>query len=215
MKLLLSLVICSLIALVRGQTGRKSGPAWTEWEDIPVRDAWFPIKPVDGYLFSLQTDIRGIRQGIRFFMRDDDPKSEDQYININIPINSEGLLLVGVPHCIVEKNIPFTNRVPGSNKMAWYFVKTATKFEVWCQGKMYHRQRFSDAPDADKCLTQMSSNITHVKFRPTIYENSKKIRYPTVAVLGPPGEAGRPGEVGERGQTGDKREPGENGSSGI
>ena len=61
----------------------------------------------------------------------------------------------------------------------------------------------------------MSSNITHVKFRPTIFENSKKIRYPTVAVLEPPGEAGEPGEVGERGQTGDKGEPGENGSSGI
>ena len=48
----------------------------------------------------------------------------------------DGLLLVAIPGCTVERNIPFRNIIPGSTTMDWYFVKTASKFEVWCQGKM-------------------------------------------------------------------------------
>ena len=48
----------------------------------------------------------------------------------------DGSLLVAIAGCTVERNIPFRNMIPGSTTMDWYFVKTASKFEVWCQGKM-------------------------------------------------------------------------------
>ena len=62
-----------------------SQTGWTEWKEITIRDDWMEITPLDGYLFSVQTDIAlDYGTGIRFYVNTD-PLT---IININIPENS-------------------------------------------------------------------------------------------------------------------------------
>ena len=43
-----------------------SHTGWTEWQEITIRDDWMEITPLDGYLFSVQTDIVAITTSISF-----------------------------------------------------------------------------------------------------------------------------------------------------
>ena len=49
---------------------------------------------------------------------------------------------------------------------------------AWHHPLQYHRQEFADASDPDKCNSQMSGDMTIVKFRSHLYDSTKKIRHP-------------------------------------
>ncbi|KAL5267301.1 hypothetical protein ACHWQZ_G004369 [Mnemiopsis leidyi] len=152
-------------------------PEWTEWKEITDSDRdpnWMPVFPHNEILFSVETNIVGYKQGIRFYVRSSVDDVTGTLVNINIPENSEGSLLAAISGCSTENGIVFSNLIPEFTTMDWYFVKTAEKFEVWCQGRMYHRQLFSD--NSIDCQNKMRDTVTHVKFRPTDFDHSKKIR---------------------------------------
>ena len=88
---------CHLLIQVFSQTGFYPGihklflSEWTEWEDITDsgRDPnWMLVHPLDEIMFSVQTNVVGYNQGIRFYVRSSPDDATGTYVNINIPENS-------------------------------------------------------------------------------------------------------------------------------
>ena len=73
-----------LLNLLTGKVTTLSQTGWTEWQEITIREDWMEITPLDGYLFSVQTDIVDTTTGIRFYVNTD----PETLININIPAKS-------------------------------------------------------------------------------------------------------------------------------